>query len=137
MNCEEGSLSGHGICPIVMCSSESSEEIAQDFTMENSVTNCADWGRVVFSDESRFLLCPYDYIKRVWRCPGQRVDPGLTVEHHTGPQLGVMVWGAISFDSRTPLVVIPDTLTAQRYVDDILRPVLLPFLSHHPGLTFQ
>ncbi|UYV71393.1 hypothetical protein LAZ67_8002959 [Cordylochernes scorpioides] len=48
-----------------------------------------------------------------------------------------MVWGAISFDSRTPLVVIPGTLTAQRYVDDILRPVLLPFLSHHPGLTFQ
>ncbi|UYV83088.1 hypothetical protein LAZ67_22002161 [Cordylochernes scorpioides] len=91
----------------------------------------------VFSDESRFLLCPYDHIKRVWRRPGQCVDPCLTFKHHTGPQLGVMVWDAISFDSRTPLVVIPDTLTAQRYVDDILRSVLLPFLSHHPGLTFQ
>ncbi|UYV72342.1 hypothetical protein LAZ67_9002712 [Cordylochernes scorpioides] len=28
-----------------------------------------------------------------------------------------MVWGAISFDSRTPLVVIPGTLTAQRSPD--------------------
>ncbi|UYV82585.1 hypothetical protein LAZ67_22000050 [Cordylochernes scorpioides] len=89
------------------------------------------------NDESRLLLCPDDRHKRVWRRPGQTVDPGLTVEHHTGPQQGVMVWGTISFDSRTPLVVIPGTLTAQRYVDDILRPVLLPFLSHHPGLTFQ
>ncbi|UYV68454.1 NUP188 [Cordylochernes scorpioides] len=33
---------------------------------------------------------------------------------HTGPQQDVMVWGAISFVSRTPLVVIPGTLTAQR-----------------------
>ncbi|UYV72756.1 hypothetical protein LAZ67_10000543 [Cordylochernes scorpioides] len=88
-------------------------------------------------NESRFLLCPDDRRKRVWRRPGQRVDPGLTVEHHTDPQQGVMVWGAISFDSKIPLVVIPGTLTAQRYVDDILRPVVLPFHSHHPGLTFQ
>ncbi|UYV74518.1 VPS53, partial [Cordylochernes scorpioides] len=112
-------------------------QVRLQWCRERSTWNCADWGRIVFSDESRFLLCPDDRRKRVWIRPGQRVDPGLTVEHHTGPQQGVMVWGAISFDSRTPLVVIPGTLTAQRYVDDILRPVLLPFLSHHPGLTFQ
>ncbi|UYV62778.1 hypothetical protein LAZ67_2001908 [Cordylochernes scorpioides] len=112
-------------------------QVRLQWCRERSTWNCADWGRIVFSDESRFLLCPDDRRKRVWRRPGQRVDPGLTVEHHTGPQQGVMVWGAISFDSRTPLVVIPGTLTAQRYVDDILRPALLPFLSHHPGLTFQ
>ncbi|UYV76563.1 hypothetical protein LAZ67_14001162 [Cordylochernes scorpioides] len=112
-------------------------QVRLQWCRERSTWNCADWGRIVFSDESRFLLCPDDGRKRVWRRPGQRVDPGLTVEHHTGPQQGVMVWGAISFDSRTPLVVIPGTLTAQRYIDDILRSVLLPILSHHPGLTFQ
>ncbi|UYV64260.1 hypothetical protein LAZ67_3000095, partial [Cordylochernes scorpioides] len=112
-------------------------QVRLQWCRERSTWNCADWGRIVFSDESRFLLCPENRRKRVWRRPGQRVDPGLTVEHHTGPQQGVMVWGAISFDSRTPLVVIPCTLTAQRYIDDILRPVLLLFLSHHPGLTFQ
>ncbi|UYV68098.1 Transposase [Cordylochernes scorpioides] len=79
-----------------------------------STWNCADWGRIVFSGESRFLLCSDDRRKRVWRRPGLRVDPGLTVEHLTGPQQGVMVWGAISFDSKTPLVVIPGTLTAKR-----------------------
>ncbi|UYV68887.1 EPM2AIP1 [Cordylochernes scorpioides] len=70
---------------------------------ERSTWNCADWGRIVFSDKSRFLLCPDDCRKRVWRRPGQRVDPGRTVEHHTGPQQGVMVWCDISFDIRTPL----------------------------------
>ncbi|UYV79199.1 hypothetical protein LAZ67_17001480 [Cordylochernes scorpioides] len=88
-------------------------QVRLQWCRERSTWNCADWGRIVFSDESRFLLCPDDRRKRVWRRPG-RVDPGLTVEHHTGPQQGVMVWGAISFDSRTPLVVIPGTLTAQR-----------------------
>ncbi|GFU63347.1 transposable element Tc1 transposase [Trichonephila clavipes] len=48
-----------------------------------------------------------------------------------------MVWGAISFDSRTPLVVIRSTLTEQRYVDDILRTVLLLFLLQYHGLIFQ
>ncbi|UYV73539.1 Transposase [Cordylochernes scorpioides] len=89
-------------------------QVRLQWCRERSTWNCANWGRIVFSDESCFLLCPDDRRKRVWRRPGQRVDPGLTVEHHTGPQQGVMVWGAISFDSRTPLVVIPGTLTAQR-----------------------
>ncbi|UYV81341.1 Transposase [Cordylochernes scorpioides] len=89
-------------------------QVRLQWCQERSTWNCADWGRIVFSDESRFLLCPDDRRKRVWRRSGQRVDPGLTVEHHTGPQQGVMVWGAISIDSRTPLVVIPGTLTAQR-----------------------
>ncbi|UYV66965.1 hypothetical protein LAZ67_4003475 [Cordylochernes scorpioides] len=91
-------------------------QVRLQWCRERSTWNCADWGRIVFSDESRFLLCPDDRRKRVWRRPGQRVDPGLSVEHHTGPQQGVMVWGAISFDSMTPLVVIPGTLTAQRAV---------------------
>ncbi|KFM59787.1 Transposable element Tcb1 transposase, partial [Stegodyphus mimosarum] len=48
-----------------------------------------------------------------------------------------MVWGAISFHSRTPLFVIRRNLIAQRYVDEVLTPVVLPFRSCHPGLTFQ
>ncbi|GFV19802.1 hypothetical protein TNCV_480281 [Trichonephila clavipes] len=42
-----------------------------------------------------------------------------------------------SFVAESLFVVISDTLTAQRYIDDILRPVELPFLLRHPRLTFQ
>ncbi|UYV65536.1 hypothetical protein LAZ67_3004622 [Cordylochernes scorpioides] len=66
-------------------------QVRLQWCWERSTWNCADWGRIVFSDESHFLLCPDDRRKRVWRRPGQRVDPGLTVEHHTGPQQGVMI----------------------------------------------
>ncbi|GFY14716.1 transposable element Tcb2 transposase [Trichonephila clavipes] len=75
-------------------------------------------------------LCPDDHP----RCPGQRADPTFPI---AGPQPGFVVWGAISFNSWTPLVVIRGTLTAQPYVNDILRTVLLPFLLQYHGLIFQ
>ncbi|GFT72164.1 hypothetical protein TNCV_2272571 [Trichonephila clavipes] len=40
-----------------------------------------------------------------------------------------MVWGAIAYDSRSTLIVMRGTLTGQRYVDDILRPHVRPFLN--------
>ena len=47
-----------------------------------------------------------------------------------------MVWAGISYDHRTPLVFIDGPLTAQRYVDVILRPVVVPFVRQH-NVTFQ
>ncbi|KFM59793.1 hypothetical protein X975_02365, partial [Stegodyphus mimosarum] len=48
-----------------------------------------------------------------------------------------MVWSAISYDSRLSLVILRTSLTAQQYVDTILRPVALPFMACHPGAIFQ
>ncbi|GFT52948.1 transposable element Tc1 transposase [Trichonephila clavipes] len=83
------------------------------------------------------LLFP-DYNRgRIRRHAGKRADPVFVNAGHTGPQLGVMVWGAISFDICIPLVVFRGTLTAQRYIDEILRTVWLPFLLQYSGLIFQ
>ncbi|GFT07836.1 transposable element Tcb2 transposase [Trichonephila clavipes] len=67
----------------------------------------------------------------------KRADPAFTIELLTCQHLGVMVWCAITFDRRPPVFVIRGTLTAQQYVDDILRTVLLLFLLQHPDLIFQ
>ncbi|GFW37236.1 transposable element Tc1 transposase [Trichonephila clavipes] len=48
-----------------------------------------------------------------------------------------MVWGAIAYDSRSTLIVMRGTLMGQRYVDDILRPHVRPFLNGPPGAIFQ
>ncbi|GFS65951.1 DDE_3 domain-containing protein [Trichonephila clavipes] len=48
-----------------------------------------------------------------------------------------MVWEAIAYDSRSTLIVMRGTLTGQRYVDDILRPHVGPFLNGLPGAIFQ
>ena len=49
----------------------------------------------------------------------------------------VMVWGAISLNGRSQFVVIHGNLTGQRHVDEILRPVLVPFLQTDPAGNFQ
>ncbi|GFU73131.1 transposable element Tcb1 transposase [Trichonephila clavipes] len=70
-----------------------------------------DWQKVVFCDESRFVLGTDDKRLRVWRHP--------------------------ACDSRSPLIVMRGTLTGQRYFDDILRPHVGPFLNGVPGSIFQ
>ncbi|GFW92188.1 transposable element Tcb2 transposase [Trichonephila clavipes] len=96
--------------------------------------NVPDWQKFVFSNESRFLLGTDDNRVRVWRRPGERYNSPHTVLRHTA---GVMVWGAIAYDSRSTLIVIRGTLTGQRYVDDILRPLVGWFLNGFPGAIFH
>ena len=47
-----------------------------------------------------------------------------------------MVWAGIAYGHRTPMVFIDGRLTAQRYVDLILRPVVVPFICQQ-HVTFQ
>ncbi|GFW97733.1 transposable element Tcb2 transposase [Trichonephila clavipes] len=76
-----------------------------------SMWNVTDRQKVVFSDESRFVLGTDDNRVRVWRRP--------------------------AYDSRSTLIVMRGTLTGQRYVDDILRLHVGPFLNGLPGAIFQ
>ncbi|UYV62647.1 hypothetical protein LAZ67_2001411 [Cordylochernes scorpioides] len=96
-----------------------------------------EWHRVVFSDESRFCLSSDSRRVRVWRRRGKRSNPAAIVERPTVRQRGIMVWGAIAYDSRSPLLRIQGTMTAQRYVDDVLRPVTLPYLQGVPNALYQ
>ncbi|GFY01651.1 transposable element Tc1 transposase [Trichonephila clavipes] len=102
-----------------------------------SMWNVTDWQKVVFSDDSRFVLGTDDNRVRVWRRPGERYNSPHTVLRHTARTAGVMVWGVIAYDSRSTLIVMRRTLTGQRYVDDILRPHVEPFLNGLPGAIFS
>ena len=55
-----------------------------------------------------------------------------------------MVWGGIAYGERTQLVVLnfqdngPGRgLTAQHYIDQMLRPHVVPFFAEHPRYLFQ
>ncbi|GFV51262.1 HTH_Tnp_Tc3_2 domain-containing protein [Trichonephila clavipes] len=63
--------------------------------------NVKDWQKVVFSDESRFVLGTDDNRVRVWRRPGKLYNSPYTVLRHTARTAGVMVWGATAYDSRS------------------------------------
>ncbi|GFV58084.1 transposable element Tcb2 transposase [Trichonephila clavipes] len=73
--------------------------------------NVTDWQKVVLRDESRFVWGTEDNRVRVWRRP--------------------------AYDSWSTLIGMRGTLTGQRYVGDILRPHVGPFLNGLPGAIFQ
>ncbi|GFW56412.1 transposable element Tcb1 transposase [Trichonephila clavipes] len=81
----------------------------------------AEWNQVVFNDESRFNLSSDDNRVRVWLPRGERLNPVFALQQHTASTAGVMVWRAIGYNTRSPLVLIRGTMTALRYVLDILK----------------
>ncbi|GFX66102.1 transposable element Tcb1 transposase [Trichonephila clavipes] len=48
-----------------------------------------------------------------------------------------MVWGAIAYKTRSPLVLIHATMTIQWYVHDILQPYVFPFYKTVPRSHFS
>ncbi|GFW84826.1 DDE_3 domain-containing protein [Trichonephila clavipes] len=75
----------------------------------------------------------------VYRCGGTLVSG--TIPPHCSTSHCPHSWcnglGAIAYDSRSTLIVMRGTLTDQRYVDDILRLHVEPFLNGLPGAIFQ
>ncbi|GFS87929.1 uncharacterized protein TNCV_3426791 [Trichonephila clavipes] len=86
----------------------------------------AEWNEVVFTDESRICLQHHDGQIRVWRYRGERMLNSCVMHRHTGPAPGIMVWDSIGYHSRTPLVCIAGALNSQRYISEVLEPVVLP-----------
>ncbi|GFT75777.1 transposable element Tcb1 transposase [Trichonephila clavipes] len=97
----------------------------------------ADRNEVVFTDESRIYLQHYDGRIRVWRHRGERVVNSCVMHRNPAPAPGIMVWGGIEYPSRTPLVRIAGTLNSQRYISEVLEPVVLPCLKGLATAIFQ
>ncbi|GFU70995.1 transposable element Tcb1 transposase [Trichonephila clavipes] len=97
----------------------------------------AEWNEVVFTDESRICRQHNDGRIRVWRHRGERMLNSCVMHHHTGPAPGIIVWGGIGYHSHTPLVRIGGTLNSQRYISEVLEPVVLPYLQGLATAIFQ
>ncbi|GFU78912.1 transposable element Tcb1 transposase [Trichonephila clavipes] len=62
-------------------------------------------------------------------CGDPVVNASILPLLYSDPTAGVMVWIAIAYNTRLPLVLIRGTMTAQRYVHDILQPQVLPLMQ--------
>lgn len=98
------------------------------FAREHLRWTMEQWKNVLFSDESRIALNAPDGRQRVYRRRSERFAPCAIVET-VGYQGGsIMVWGAISYEARTDLVVVSrGSMTAQRYVEEVLQDHVVPF----------
>ena len=96
------------------------------------------WNQVLFSDESRFTLEKADGRVRVYRRVGERYSDACVTEVDRFRRGSVMVWGGINHQGKTDLVVIRGNLNAQGYINDVLRPVVVPFINTQNGpVIFQ
>lgn len=87
------------------------------------------WRRVWFSDESRFLLFRHDGRIRVYRRRGERYAQRCIRQVDRFGGGSVMMWAAISWNRRTPLVHVQGNLTALRYRDEILQRHMIPAMN--------
>ncbi|KFM67050.1 Transposable element Tc1 transposase, partial [Stegodyphus mimosarum] len=97
----------------------------------------AEWKEIFFTDELRFCLQHHNGRIRVWRHRGERMLNSCVMHRHPGTAVGIMVWGGIGYYSRTPLVRIAGTLNSQRYISEVLEPVVLPYLVDLATAIFQ
>lgn len=98
------------------------------FAREHQDWQIRHWRPVLFTDESRFTLSTCDRRDRVWRRRGERSAACNILQHDRFGSGSVMVWGGISLAGCTALHVLArGSLTAIRYRDEILRPIVRPY----------
>ena len=83
----------------------------------------------MFSDESRFCFHKNDGRIRVWRRRGERNARACVVPRTAFGGGSIMVWGAITAQGKSQLIIAAGNLTGQRYIDEILTPVAIPYIG--------
>ncbi|GFV31781.1 transposable element Tcb2 transposase [Trichonephila clavipes] len=87
-----------------------------------------EWGRVLFTDESRFSLSSDSHPILIWRERGSRNHPSNIIERDRYGGHGVLVWGDIMLGSRTDLHIFDaGSVNGTRYCNEILLPYVRLF----------
>ncbi|GFT04096.1 transposable element Tcb2 transposase [Trichonephila clavipes] len=87
-----------------------------------------EWGRVLFTDESRFSLSKDSHRILIWRERGSRNHPSHIIERDRYGGRGVLFWGGIMLGSRTDLHIFDaGSVNETRYCNEILLPYVRLF----------
>ncbi|GFU34542.1 transposable element Tcb2 transposase [Trichonephila clavipes] len=87
-----------------------------------------EWGRVLFTDESRFSLSSDSHRILIWRERGSRNHPSNIIERDRYGGRGVLVWGGIMLGSRTDLHIFDaGSVNGTRFCNEILLPYVCLF----------
>lgn len=114
--------------------------VHKDWTVEQ-------WGRVLWSDETRISLFCSDGVRYVRRRQGEALKPECLIPTMKHP-VDVMIWGCMAANGVGRIFVLQGSVNARKYIDEVLIPRLLPssrdlFLPHNalpndkPKFIFQ
>ena len=86
----------------------------------------AQWRCLLFSDDSKFCLRKVHGRLRVWRRQHERIAESCVQRVIAYGGGSIMVWAGIRLGSHTQMVPLVGHLNNQRYINEILRPHVLP-----------
>ncbi|GFX13532.1 transposable element Tcb2 transposase [Trichonephila clavipes] len=87
-----------------------------------------EWGRVLFTDDSRFSLSSDSHRILIWRERGSRNHPSNIIERDRYGGRGVLVWEGIMLRSRTDLHIFDaGSVNGTRYCNENLLPYVRLF----------
>ena len=97
------------------------------------------WNRVLFTDESRFNVQFVDGRLRVWRRTGECMDENNIVQRDRYGGGSVMILGGmlVCNSGKTELVTVDGRLSARRYCDEIIIPVVISVLQRGTAEILQ
>ncbi|KAK7109583.1 hypothetical protein V1264_013599 [Littorina saxatilis] len=106
--------------------------------------NQRQWRDILFTDESRYCISHADGRIRVWRRRNQRYAANNILQHNAWGGPSVMIWGGIGLNRLVGPVVFQgigpgrgNGVNAQRYINQVLGPTVVPYFQLHGNLTFQ
>ena len=99
-----------------------------EFARAHADWDMNDWQTVLFTDECCFTRYSPDGRQRVWRRPGERYSQCCFSPRVQFGGRGVMVWGGISLEARTDLVILNGSMNADRYIRQCLEEHVVPYM---------
>ena len=99
----------------------------RDWALAHATWKDEDWAKVIFSDESKFMLFKSDGRQYCWIKPGQALDDRFTqktVKHGGG---SLMVWGCITAQGMGRLYRIDGIMKGVDYVEILNKQLLGTF----------
>lgn len=134
---EDQQFSRRRVVRIPLTSTHRASRLA--FARQHLEWDVNDWSSILFTDECKVKFCSDDRRIRVWRRKGERFSDACIHESNRFGGPSVMVWGGISLTGKTELVILSGgTVTAQRYVDEVIRPHVVPFAQRMgPGFMLM
>lgn len=114
------------------------------FAQQHQHWRYRQWRTVLFTDESRYCISTADGRTRIWRRRGERYADQCVMERDAWGGASIMVWGGIGLNQRVGPVVFQNLgpgrgggITAARYIDQALRPHVIPHFARHRNNVFQ
>ena len=98
-----------------------------------------EWEKIIWSDESRFVVFGGDGKRYVWRTIYEKYNPNCLIFTFKLGQESVIIWGCFTKNELGPLVRLEGRVTANIYIE-MLANYLIPFindLENKDDYTFQ